>query len=469
MNVRPAPLLGAVLACAVLVAAVTIGLVSLYRAAEHRLDEALGQRLLSAAVTLAATTDPDSVEILTYAAGPADDSEPRDAPLASAWADSLERRWTGIARRCELAEITLTTLEGTVLATTASFLLRGERSDYWALDADAVDSVRAAAQGIAVPTRKVGPVHQAAAHAPVIRDDPVVGAPYVQAVVTVRGSPDFYDALDTLKRGAVATIAAVLVVLALAGTVLYRLEVAVRRYRASLAHQENLAAMGRMTAGIAHEIRNPLGIIRGAGQHLQSVLADAGIADDFAQYIPEEVDRLDRILTGYLAFGRDVPTADEVFDPDVIVRRSVTLVADELSRSGVAVARGGGGATAQVRGDPRRLQQVMLNLLLNARDAMPQGGTVSVDVERAGDAVRVTVRDEGSGLSAPPEQCFAPFWTSKEKGGGLGLSVSRRIVEAMGGTLTLADRVDRPGVVAELRLPLHTAADAPARRAARKE
>jgi signal transduction histidine kinase len=471
MKGRPAPLLGAVLACAALVAAVILGFVNLHRAAEHRLDEALGQRLLAVAVALASSADPDSVEVLVYAAGDAGgsaaDADP--PPPVSTWADSLQRDWRAIARRSDLAEITLTTPEGVVLATTAPNLLRGERSDFWSLDAVAVDSVRAAAQPVSVPTRRVGPVYQASAHAPVVRDDPVVGPPFVQAVLTVRGNPDFYDALDALKRGAAVTIAAVLVVLALAGTVLYRLDVSVRRYRASLAHQENLAAMGRMTAGIAHEIRNPLGIIRGAGQHLERVLADAGIADEFARFIPEEVDRLDRILSGYLAFGRDAEPEAEDFDPEVVVRRSIALVAEELARSGVTVERRGGGLDARLRGDPRRLQQVLLNLLLNARDAMPAGGTVVVDLARAGDDLRVAVSDEGSGLAASPQQCFEPFWTSKEKGGGLGLSVSRRIAESFGGALTLADRTDGRGAVATLRLPVRTAADDPAGRPARKE
>ena len=121
-----------------------------------------------------------------------------------------------------------------------------------------------------------------------------------------------------------------LAVLGLVATILVNLEASVRRYRASLLRQESLAAMGRMTAGIAHEIRNPLGIIRGAGQHLQRVLDEAGISDEVADFIPEEVDRLDRILTGYLAFGRDAETAPEVFAFDAVLRRSVQLVAREL-------------------------------------------------------------------------------------------------------------------------------------------
>ncbi len=379
-----APLLGTVLACTVLVAAVTLGLLGLHRAAERRLDEALGQRLQAAANALAVSADADSVEALVFNSG------------GYAWADSQAHRWARLARRSDLAEITMVTPEGRVLVTTATNLLSGETSDFWALDEAAVATVRDSMAAVAVPTQRVGLVYQASAFAPVVVDDPAVGR-FVQAVVTVRGNPDFYDALDTLRRGAAVTMAVVLGVVALVLVVLLRLERSVRRARASLARQESLAAMGRMTAGIAHEIRNPLGIIRGAGQHLQRVLAEAGIEDEVADFIPEEVDRLDRILTGYLAFGRDGDAADEVFTLESVLRRGVALAGRELEEAGVAVVRETDLDGAEVRGDPRRLQQVLLNLLLNARDAMPGGGAVRLAAAREGDTLVLTVSDEGDG------------------------------------------------------------------------
>ena len=435
-----APLLWAALACTVLVAAVTLGLLGLHRAAERRLDEALGQRLLAVANALAVGIDADRVEALAYGSG------------GWAWADSLQRRWRRLAEGSDLAEISLVDPEGRLLLTTAANLQVGATSDYWSLDEAAVATVCDAMTAVAMPTSRVGDIYQASAHAPVVSDDPAVG-PVVHAVITVRGNPDFYDALDALRRGAVLTLAIVLAVLGLVATILVGLEASVRRARASLVEQESLAAMGRMTAGIAHEIRNPLGIIRGAGQHLQRVLDEAGLSDEVAGFIPGEVDRLDRILTGYLAFGRDAETAPEVFAFDGVLRRSVQLVARELQADGVRVELPESGA-GQVRGDPRRLQQVVLNLLLNARDAMPGGGVITLAVAREDGRLTLTVSDEGEGLGAAPEQCFVPFWTTKEKGGGLGLSLSRRIVEAMGGSLTLGDRTDRAGAVAVLRLPL---------------
>jgi signal transduction histidine kinase len=271
----------------------------------------------------------------------------------------------------------------------------------------------------------------------------------------VSGSPDFFEALDDLKLGAYVTGVLVLVVLVLMGVFLYQINLALARYRASIMRQESLAAMGRMTAGIAHEIRNPLGIIRGAGEHLQRVLATHGIADDVAAFIPEEVDRLDQILGGYLAFGTDREVAREEFDLSLVVRRSLDLVRGELLAAGVTISVGDDLPAAPVSGDPRRVQQVLLNLLINARDAMPGGGPLTVAVKVAEGYVRVSVTDEGSGVAPEAmDRAFEPFWTSKEKGSGLGLATSRRIMEDMEGGLDLRNRADRPGAVAELWAPL---------------
>jgi len=248
----------------------------------------------------------------------------------------------------------------------------------------------------------------------------------------------------------------VLVVLAAMGLFLWQINLSLSRYRAAMLRQENLAAMGRMTAGIAHEIRNPLGIIRGAGQHLQRVLADHGIEDEIVDFIPEEVDRLDHILAGYLAFGTEAEVTNEVFNLAEVVSRTLSLMQDDLQNKKIDLKREyKGDAIFAVAGDPRRLQQVILNLLINARDAMPNGGMITVTMAVEAEIVRVSLADEGVGLSpAQNEKLFEPFWTDKEKGSGLGLAMSLRIMEDMGGGLQLNNRSDGEGAVAEFWLPM---------------
>jgi len=427
--------IGAFAAYLGILAVVTAGLVLLYRGARERLDEALGQRLLAVASTAVYLVDGD--ELVAWAVDP----EP-DADLL--W---LTTRLEQIRSENDLAEITLCDPLGTVVISASGRLDWGDPNVFWDTDRAAV---QLAQEGFAATTRlyRAGPLYQKSAHVPV-RDSfgEQVG------VLTVEGSADFFDALAALRQGAVATVAAVVVVLALLGAVLLRIQRALERARASLLRQENLAVMGRLTAGIAHEIRNPLGIIRGAGQHLQRVLRDHGIADEVVDFIPEEVDRLDRILAGYLAFGTDRTGAREHVDLTALVRRTVRFASDDLAASGVEVEILEPLPAAAVAGDPRRLQQVVLNLLLNARDAMPAGGTVHVALRAAAPGWQLTVIDAGDGL--PPdagERIFEPFWTSKPQGSGLGLAVSRRIAREHGGDLTLADRTDGRGCVATLTL-----------------
>jgi two-component system OmpR family sensor kinase len=434
----------AALAYLAILATVALGLRHQYAGARQRLDEALGQRLLGVASTVAALSDGERI----FYASLGDSS-------SSAYLADLAETCRRIRRTENLAEITITDpLDERILLTTSSGLRPGEKNLFWRLDAAATE-LAAAGQPVATRLYELPSepgAYQKSAHAPVFKffgetRDPV-------AVVTVSASPDFFDALRTLRRGALATGLVVLVILTALGGVLWRVNTALQRARATALRQESLAAMGRMTAGIAHEIRNPLGIIRGAGQHAQRALAQAGLDDEIAGFIPDEVDRLDRILSGYLALGADRPAEAEVFALDEQVRRGLRLAADELAAAQVSLVAEDLAPGLQVRGDPRRLQQVLLNLVLNGRDAAGTGGAVTVAAARAGDRIRLTVRDDGPGLGGrDPEKLFEPFVTDKEKGSGLGLAISRRIIEDMQGALTLADAPDGRGAVATVELP----------------
>ena len=431
----------AAVAYLVIIVVVVLGLLGLYRASRNRLDEALGDRLLGVAGSLAVMIDADRV--FNYTVG---DSS------AAVYLELLGADFLQLARAGDLAEITLCDPDGVVLASSSGNLVPGQANGFWELDRPAVEL---ALGGVPAATGlyRLQSTFQKSAHVPLFKEDALLGDGFVAGIITVSGNPDFFDSLDRLRKGALLTGAAVLVVLVLMGMILHSADRSLERYRASLLQQENLAAMGRMTAGIAHEIRNPLGIIRGAGQHLQRVLAAAGIEDEVADFIPAEVDRLDNILGGYLAFGSGAPAVAETFDPAPVVRRSVDLLAEDLAVTGVEIETDLAEDLA-VRGDPRRLQQVLLNLLLNARDAMAAAGKVTVTLAEERDRVVLRIRDRGRGLDGlAPDRLFEPFYTTKEKGSGLGLALSRQIVEEMGGTLELERAPDGIGAVAVIDLP----------------
>ena len=428
---------GGLLAYLAIFAAVAGALFWFYQASRTRLEAALGERLLAVATTSALLIeDGDAVQTWGF------DTEETTEFL---W---LSFRLEEIRRRNGLAEVTLCDPFGQVLISASGRLARGEENVFWQLDQGSVQQAVAGFPSVSHLYRRER-LYQKSAHAPVFTSEGDVAG-----VLTVEGNADFFDSLATLRSGALATLAAVLLFLTLVGFFLWQVSRSLERYRASMLRQESLAAMGRMTAGIAHEIRNPLGIIKGAGEHLQRKLAAAGVDDEVAGYITDEVDRLDRILTGYLTFGSDRESEFESVDLVQLIRRSTQLITAELAAAGVDVVVTEPLPAAVVNGDPRRLQQVILNLLLNARDAMPAGGSVILALESRAQRHVLTMTDEGGGLGGvDPAQLFEPFWTSKEKGSGLGLALSRRIVVAHDGSLELSDRTDARGAVVTIQLP----------------
>ncbi len=412
------------------------GLGLLYQAARTHLDQALGQRLKAVADATVHLVDGDRITDWSF--------DP-EAGTDLLWLTSrLER----IREDNQLAEITLCDHDGYVVTSASQRLERGAQNVFWDLDRPAVELAR---EGITSVSRlyRSGELYQKSAHAPVFdRDGQVAG------VLTVEGAADFFTALAALRRGAWVTVAMVLVFLAIMGGLLLGIHRSLERTRASLARQEHLATMGRMTAGIAHEIRNPLGIIRGAAQHLERVLRDHDLDPEIARFIPEEVDRLDRILSGYLAFGREEEVALDEVALDRLVARTVKLVAGELADRDLEVTVEAASGVI-VRADAPRLQQVLLNLLLNARDAAPAGSEVEVRVATDDGHAEVIVADRGPGLAPEhADRVFEPFWTTRDKGSGLGLAVSRRIARQHGGDLRLEARRPGPGCVATLDLPL---------------
>jgi len=414
-----------------ILAVVVAGLVLLYQGSRDRLDEALGERLTGIAVT--ATQLVDAGQIENWSLDP-------DEPIELLW---LTTRLEEIQRANNLAELSLCDLNAFVLVSASHRLDRGDLNEFWELDRAAVDLALA---GFPAASRlyQSGTLYQKSAHAPVFNE-----RGEVVAVLTAEAAVDFFDTLATLRDGALLTGAIVIAFLILSGLAIVRLYRARERDRANLVRQENLAAMGRMTAGIAHEIRNPLSVIRGTGQHLQNRLRTAGIEDPMAEFIPEEIDRLDRILSSYLSLGNDKASEPEHLDLSDVVERTLMLMAGELE--GIEITNSA--ADLPVIGDRHRLQQVLMNLILNARDAMTDGGVITVAGSHLGDSTVLTIMDEGHGIAGDPEVLFTAFETTKEKGSGLGLAVSRQIAEAHGGTLTIASRTDRAGAIATLTLP----------------
>jgi signal transduction histidine kinase len=224
-----------------------------------------------------------------------------------------------------------------------------------------------------------------------------------------------------------------------------------RRSEQEALHAEQLAAVGQMAAGMAHELRNPLTSMKILVQAAQDGGAlegrDLGVLE-------EEITRLERLVRSILDFARPPRPEKKVLDVRPLVDESVALFAARAAGSGIRLVFHRPPDQVRAAVDPAQFRQVLLNLVVNALDAVAAGGCVMVDLEQAGGGLTLRVSDTGCGLPAHlGERIFAPFMTTKETGLGLGLSICRRIAEAHGGTITGTNRPEG-GAVFTLNLPV---------------
>lgn len=217
---------------------------------------------------------------------------------------------------------------------------------------------------------------------------------------------------------------------------------------------EILSAVGQLSAGLAHEIRNPLASIRGAAGILKRGNASGEGMRDCLEIIEIESQRLNRLLTSFLEFARPKPPRLQPTDFSALIDSVLALSEHANGNHGIAVHKRIDGTLPEIPGDSEQLKQVLLNLVINAIQASPNDGIVEVSAGAQDHRVVVEVRDEGAGiLDVDRAHVFEPFFTTKEQGTGLGLAVSSRIVEQHGGRLTAEPNAGK-GMTFRLELPL---------------
>ncbi len=268
----------------------------------------------------------------------------------------------------------------------------------------------------------------------------------VTGVVAVEGGSGFFSILPALRRIwwgtglASAVIASVLAVLLLG--VFRALGRSERELRATMA----LATAGQLAAVVAHEIRNPLAALQSRAERAQEELragSDPRGVADLLEAIPLEVHRLDRIVTNYLSLARGTE-AGESSDVPQVVARTLDLVAKDLERANVTLQCTAPDHSLRARMGPGPLRQALLNLFLNAREAMASGGELRVGV-RADEAwVIIEVEDTGGGIDPRlHRKIFEPFYTTRPAGSGLGLAVVSSIVRSHRGRVEVRSEPGR--------------------------
>ncbi len=227
---------------------------------------------------------------------------------------------------------------------------------------------------------------------------------------------------------------------------------ALKDHQEKLVESEKLAGIGRLAAGVAHELNNPLGVILGYAKLLRKK-CDPSLAEDLA-VIEDETLRAREIVQGLLDLSRPIPAGAERVDLRALSEDVVSRLREAKLLDGVDVSVAGG---ASAPGHPEKLRQVLVNLVRNAAEAAGPGGRVSVALRERDGAAEVAVADSGPGIAPDLRaRVFEPFFTTKPRGTGLGLAVSRAIARAHGGELA-AEAHDAGGARFALRLPLRRA------------
>jgi signal transduction histidine kinase len=205
-----------------------------------------------------------------------------------------------------------------------------------------------------------------------------------------------------------------------------------------LRHADRLSALGRLSAGMAHEIKTPLASIRGAAEILTDPTTEEEEKEEFSRILVREADRLDRVVTQFLEFARPRDNGAPEADLEEAVGEVLQLVRMELRHQRISPERELDPDLPLVLVDAAQLRQVLLNLVMNAVQAMKDGGTLQVAATREAAGVRLIVADSGPGIpSKIRDRIFEPFVTGRVKGTGLGLSIVKRIVENHGGDIEI--------------------------------
>ncbi len=220
-----------------------------------------------------------------------------------------------------------------------------------------------------------------------------------------------------------------------------------------LRQAEKLSTLGEMAAVLAHEIRNPLGSIRGTAEILKDDYRPGDPKHEFIEIQIKETERLNRVVEDFLRMARQQPVERHDCSLREELETIVTLVARDAEDRGIALQFEAAPHEGIVRGDGEKLRQAFLNIVINALQATPSGGNVNILLNTFESGLEITFRDSGAGIAPDDlQRIFEPFYTTKPDGTGLGLAVTRKIIEAHGGTLVVESEPGN-GTTVVVRLP----------------
>ncbi len=434
MRARNKTAIAAIVFTALALAAFNGGWWWYYRSIQTYLEHQLSQRLSGVAATAAVYVSPEDVESLLM-----DNLDIYAVQLG--YLDSL-------ARIDSLSEASIIDLDFNYLVSSRDdtppegYLLAQ-------LNFDSI-SVAVAGRPSASALYDIDGTYLKAAYAPLFDTDGDVAAIFV-----AEAGVGYFSLLGSLRNNlfALAGGSALVVVVFMVFYIIYNRRMTVAEEKLFQAGSQ--AALGRMVAVVSHEIKNPMMIIRAAGERIQKKYEDPE-----ASFIVEEVSRLDTIVSGYLSFAKGgVSLSLSPVDLAAMGRKIVDEFRTQFEAQGVGLTVDIGDDLPHITADRIGLRQVIINLLLNALQAASDNESsadksVVMSIQRDGDAVGIRISDNGPGIApSQRDRLFEPFFTTKTQGSGLGLYLSRRIIEQHGGTIAVSSN-DRGMTTFTVTLPL---------------
>ena len=226
------------------------------------------------------------------------------------------------------------------------------------------------------------------------------------------------------------------------------------RLKERLARAEKLSSLGEMAAGISHEIRNPLGIIRSSAELLKKKAAKVDPTNTIPDIIVEESSRLNSIITDFINYAKPRSPNIAPCRVEEVIEKNITFLEAQMNKQGYIIEKRYQNSLPQIMADSNMLYQSFLNILINAMQAMPNGGRILVELSSNDHLLTVHFDDEGKGI--PPEnleKIWDPFFTTKDMGTGLGLGIVKNIIESHGGSIQIVNRPVR-GARVTIELPV---------------
>ncbi len=225
------------------------------------------------------------------------------------------------------------------------------------------------------------------------------------------------------------------------------------RLKEELSRAQRLSSLGEMVAGVSHEIRNPLGIIRNSAGLLKKKMEKLDPKNMIPDIIVEESERLNNIITDFLNYARPREPNLSICKVEQIIDKNIAYLATQLSENGCKVDTQIDDNLPEIMADSEMLYQAFLNIFLNAMQAMPDGGKILVNILPVNGNVAIQIEDDGIGIDTEiMEKIWDPFFTTKEKGTGLGLGIVKNLIEAHGGNMNIENRTER-GARVTIQLP----------------